>query len=106
LVEVQIEEMFRSDRSRPIDYERAAVVDAEVKKTTKTTHRSGWRSLLKNDLTGPTLLEMSGYGLTGTYQWQVEIAWKRISTSHGSGGVSADLKIVCGLHYADAALLF
>ena len=26
----------------------------------KTTHRSEWRSLLKKDLTGPTLLEMSG----------------------------------------------
>jgi hypothetical protein len=31
-----------------------------LKKTNKTTHRSEWRSLLKKDLTGPTLLEMSG----------------------------------------------
>src|SRR6266436_1723314 len=30
------------------------------KRTNKTTHRSEWRSLLKKDLTGPTLLEMSG----------------------------------------------
>ena len=31
------------------------------KKTSKkTTHRSEWRSVLKKDLTGPTLLEMSG----------------------------------------------
>src|SRR5262245_31076910 len=27
----------------------------------KTTLQSGWRSLLKNELTGPTLLEISGY---------------------------------------------
>ena len=31
MVEVLIEEMFRSDRSRPLDYKRAVVVDAEVK---------------------------------------------------------------------------
>ena len=30
------------------------------KRTNQTTHRSEWRSLLKKDLTGPTLLEMSG----------------------------------------------
>jgi hypothetical protein len=36
------------------------VVDAESKKTSKTTLRSEWRSALKNNLTGPTLLEMSG----------------------------------------------
>src|ERR1700746_2582754 len=30
------------------------------KRTNKTTHRSEWRSLLKKDLTGPTLLEMYG----------------------------------------------
>src|SRR6266478_370628 len=30
------------------------------KRTNKTTHRSEWRSLLKKNLTGPTLLEMSG----------------------------------------------
>jgi len=39
------------------------VVDAEVKRTTKTTLRSGRRGLFKNDLTGPTLLEISGYGV-------------------------------------------
>jgi|HubBroStandDraft_6_1064221.scaffolds.fasta_scaffold3763052_1 hypothetical protein len=31
MVEVRIEEMFRSERSRPLDYERAVVVEAEVK---------------------------------------------------------------------------
>jgi hypothetical protein len=61
MVEVLIEEMFGSDRSRPKDYKRAVVVDAEVKRTTKTTLRSGRRGLFKNDLTGPTLLEISGY---------------------------------------------
>jgi hypothetical protein len=30
MVEVRIEEMFRSERSRPLDYERAVVVEAEV----------------------------------------------------------------------------
>jgi hypothetical protein len=30
------------------------------KKTTKTTLRSEWRGALKKNLTGPTLLEMSG----------------------------------------------
>jgi hypothetical protein len=42
------------------------------KRTNKTTHKSEWRSLLKNDLTGPTLLEMCGVevwrgGLGGAY---------------------------------------
>jgi hypothetical protein len=32
MVEVLIEEMSGSDRSRPKDYERAVVVDAEVNK--------------------------------------------------------------------------
>jgi len=32
------------------------------KTTTKTTLRSKGRSVLKKDLTGPTLLEMSGFG--------------------------------------------
>jgi hypothetical protein len=31
------------------------------KRTNKTTHRSEGRSALKKDLTGPTLLEMSGF---------------------------------------------
>jgi len=41
------------------------VVDAAVKETTKTTLRSGWRGVVKNDLTGPTLLEISD---NATYQ--------------------------------------
>jgi hypothetical protein len=40
---------------------RAVVVDAESDKTSKTTLRSERSSVLKNNLTGPTLLEMSGY---------------------------------------------
>jgi hypothetical protein len=48
MVEVQIEEMFRSDRNRSKDYKRAVVVDAEVEENEqKTTHRSEWRSVLK-----------------------------------------------------------
>ena len=40
------------------------VIDAEVKESQqKTTHRSEWRSAFKKDLTGPTLLEMSGNGV-------------------------------------------
>ncbi len=62
MVEVLIEEMFRSDRNRPRDYERAVVVDAEASETRKTTPGSERRSLFKKDLTGPTLLEMSGKG--------------------------------------------
>jgi hypothetical protein len=41
------------------------VVDAEVEKTKKDTPGSERRSVLKKSLTGPTLLEMSGYA---TYQ--------------------------------------
>jgi hypothetical protein len=42
------------------------------KRTNKTTHRNEWRSVLKKDLTGPTLLEMCGVevwrgGLGGAY---------------------------------------
>ncbi len=36
------------------------VVEREVNGTNKTTPRGG-RGLLKKDLTGPTLLEMSGF---------------------------------------------
>jgi len=41
MVEVQIEEMFRSDWSRPKDYERAVVVDAEVKENNED-HSLEW----------------------------------------------------------------
>jgi len=52
--------MSRSDGNRSKDYERAVVVEAEVKEEQrKTTLRSERRSALKKDLTGPTLLEMS-----------------------------------------------
>jgi hypothetical protein len=60
MVEVLIEEMFGSDRSRPTDYERAVVVDAKVNEANKTTLGSERRSVVEKSLTGPTLLEMSG----------------------------------------------
>ena len=41
------------------------VVNAEPTKANKTTPGSERQSLLKNDLTGPTLLEMSDKRLTG-----------------------------------------
>ena len=37
------------------------VVNAEVNQTNKTTLGSARRSVVENSLTGPTLLEMSGY---------------------------------------------
>ncbi len=61
MVEVRIEEMFRSDRNRPRDYERAVVVDAQDKEEQRRPlFGSERRSMLKKCLTGPTLLEMSG----------------------------------------------
>jgi hypothetical protein len=48
VVEVLIEEMFGSDRSRPKDYRRAVVIDAGPKnKTNEDTLRSERRSALK-----------------------------------------------------------
>ena len=61
MVEVLIEEISWSDRCRPLDYQRAVVVDAQAKeKTRKTARGSERRSALKGDLTGPTLLELIG----------------------------------------------
>jgi hypothetical protein len=61
VVAVLIEEMFRSDRNRPRDYETSRGRRCTGRRRTrKTTLRSGWTSTLKKDLTGPTLLEMSG----------------------------------------------
>ena len=61
MVEVMIEEMFGSDRSRPRDYRRAVVIDTGPQNTTnEDTLRSERRSALKKRLTQPTLLEMSG----------------------------------------------
>jgi len=45
-------------------YERAVVVEADQRRTRKTTHRSERRSVLKKDLTGPTLLELYGLRVT------------------------------------------
>src|SRR5580658_8106553 len=58
-----IEEMYGSDGSRPLDYERAEVVKAgkrDFPGIGRKTLLSDWRGLLKNCLTGPTLLEMTG----------------------------------------------
>jgi hypothetical protein len=49
------------------------VVNAEVNQTNKTTLRSARRSVVENSLTGPTLLEMSGYGVSQ----QVRPVWNR-----------------------------
>jgi hypothetical protein len=65
VVEDLIEEMFRSAETGREITKRAVVVDAEPTKANKTTPGSGRRSLLKKDLTGSTLLEMSG---NPTYQ--------------------------------------
>jgi len=54
----------RTETDREIS-KRAVAVEAEEKRTMKTTLRSARKSLLKKCLTGPTLLEMSGYP---TYQ--------------------------------------
>jgi hypothetical protein len=62
MVEVLIEEMFGSDRSRPEDYRRAVVIDArETSTANERTPRSERGRVCKNNLTEPTLLEMSGY---------------------------------------------
>jgi hypothetical protein len=54
--------MGRTEADRK-DYERAVVVNVQKsKRTTKITLRSERSSALKKDLTGPTLLEMSGNG--------------------------------------------
>jgi hypothetical protein len=49
----------RTETDREIS-KRAVAVEAEEKRTMKTTLRSARKSLLKKCLTGPTLLEMSG----------------------------------------------
>jgi len=50
----------RTETDREIS-KRAVVVEVEEKRTMKTTLRSERKSLLKKYLTGPTLLEMSGF---------------------------------------------
>jgi hypothetical protein len=58
MVEVLIGEMFGSNRK--ITREPWSSMQ-RVKKTNETTLGSEWRGALKKDLTGPALLEMSGY---------------------------------------------
>ena len=54
--------MCGSDWNRPKDYRRAVVIDKGPKNTTnEDSHRNERRSALKNGLTEPALLEMSGY---------------------------------------------
>jgi hypothetical protein len=65
MAEVQIEEMFRSDRNRSRDYQTSRGRQCRAKEANKTTRRSARRSVVKNSLTGPTLLEMFG---NATYQ--------------------------------------
>lgn len=60
VVEVWIEEMFRSGRNQPRDYKTSRGRRGGTNEVNKTTLRSARRSLFKKDLTGPTLLEMSG----------------------------------------------
>jgi hypothetical protein len=62
------------------------VVDAEVKRTTKTTLRSGRRGLFKNDLTGPTLLsrwEKRGRGGTVDETVKPLNGVQRVKVPHG-----------------------
>jgi hypothetical protein len=65
MVEVLIDEMSGSDRSRPKDYERAVVVSGQNPEQPRPLEGVAGRSLSKKDLTGPTLLEMSKKDLTG-----------------------------------------
>jgi hypothetical protein len=74
MVEVLIEEMFGSDRSRPIDYRRAVVIDAgPTNAANKHTLQSECQCVGGNSLTEPTLLEMSGDPTN-----QELVAWSRV----------------------------
>jgi hypothetical protein len=75
MVEVMIEEMFRSDCRRPTDYERAVVVEREVNGANKTTPGSEGASLSKKDLTEPTLLEMSASMVSSKGDLQAHGIW-------------------------------
>jgi hypothetical protein len=60
MVEVRIEEMGRTEADRKITSGPWSSMRRGQRRTRKTTLRSQWRSVLKKDLTEPTLLEMSG----------------------------------------------
>jgi hypothetical protein len=49
-------------------------VKREVIEANKTTLWSAWSSLFKKDLTGPTLLEMSGLRLSGAKRLKAQSA--------------------------------
>jgi hypothetical protein len=85
MVEVLIEEMLGSDRSRPIGYTRAVVVDEEASKNKLTPLLWSERtSLLKKCLTGPTLLEMSGFPTNRDFDWSFQCAVCESSTNKGT----------------------
>src|SRR5216683_6519707 len=67
------------------------------KRTNKTTHRSEWRSLLKKDLTGPTLLEMSGKpgGLNGSTQHFPEVYSQESENLKFVVGVDLSATLLC-----------
>src|SRR5260370_12722215 len=63
--------MGRTEADRQITNEPWSSMQ-RVKRANKTTHKSEWRVALKKDLTEPTLLEMSGYGVVcfiSNYSW-------------------------------------
>jgi hypothetical protein len=92
VVEVLIEEMFGSDRSRPRDYRRAVVIDTGPKnKTNEDTLRSERRSALKKRLTQPTLLEMSGKGCSTP----VSLCMTEIAHAAFEGNEEAIYKALC-----------
>jgi hypothetical protein len=86
VVEVLIEEMFGSDRSRSKDYKRAVVValgkkkakENEREKLFQVKRKKCVQKELKKSLTGPTLLEMSG--------WSCREAWAAPLTRVWNGG--------------------
>ena len=59
MVEVLIDEMSGSDRSRPKDYKRAVVGGGQNLEQPRPLERVAGRSLSKKDLTGPTSYQVS-----------------------------------------------
>jgi hypothetical protein len=66
--------MGRTETDRKITSEPWSSMQSGRKKTTKTTLRSGRSSALKKDLTEPTLLEMSGFGVYPDFDHNFRIA--------------------------------
>jgi len=75
------------------------VVDAEDQRARKTTLRGGWRGVLKNDLTEPTLLEISDFP---TYQARPAtcLTWSKVQRDRLECYPSASvLGAVCAVAY-------